>query len=122
MNEMVLNTVTIALMVESIVLHEVAHGYAAGKFGDHTARFHGRITLNPIPHIDPMWTIVVPIAAFLLSGGSFIIGKFAGWATLLSPKAIVLAVGFSAAIGIFFGFYPAHKASKLLPIEALRYE
>ncbi len=54
--------------------------------------------------------------------GSFIIGKFAGWATLLSAKAIVLAVGFSAGIGIFFGFYPAHKASKLLPIEALRYE
>jgi putative ABC transport system permease protein len=54
--------------------------------------------------------------------GSFIIGKFAGWATLLSAKAILLAVGFSAAIGIFFGFYPAHKASKLLPIEALRYE
>ena len=54
--------------------------------------------------------------------GSFIIAKFAGWATELSLKAILLAVGFSAGIGIFFGFYPAHKASKLLPIEALRYE
>ena len=55
-------------------------------------------------------------------GGSFIIGKFAGWATELPFKAILLAVGFSGGIGIFFGFYPAHKASKLLPIEALRYE
>ncbi|MBS1186883.1 MAG: FtsX-like permease family protein [Burkholderiaceae bacterium] len=54
--------------------------------------------------------------------GSLIIGKFAGWATRLSLHAILLAVGFSACIGIFFGFYPAHKASKLLPIQALRYE
>ena len=54
--------------------------------------------------------------------GSYAIGEFAGWATRLSPESIVLAVGFSAGIGIFFGFYPAHKASKLLPIQALRYE
>jgi putative ABC transport system permease protein len=53
---------------------------------------------------------------------SFIIGKYAGWATELSIHAILLAVGFSGGIGVFFGFYPAHKASKLLPIEALRYE
>jgi putative ABC transport system permease protein len=55
-------------------------------------------------------------------GGSFGIGNFAGWRTEMQPQAILLAVGFAAAVGIAFGFYPARKASRLLPIDALRYE
>jgi putative ABC transport system permease protein len=56
------------------------------------------------------------------AGGSYAIGYFAGWRTELSPWAVVLAAGFAAVIGVFFGFYPARKASRLLPIDALRYE
>ncbi|MFZ9678250.1 MAG: ABC transporter permease [Quisquiliibacterium sp.] len=54
--------------------------------------------------------------------GSYAIGNFAGWPTEMRPAAIVLAVGFAATVGVFFGFYPARKASRLLPIDALRYE
>jgi len=64
----------IALLVESIVLHEIAHGYVALLFGDRTAQRQGRITLNPIPHIDPLWTVAAPIVAYFLSNGTFIIG------------------------------------------------
>jgi Zn-dependent protease len=73
-SEMIANIFIIALLVESIVLHEMAHGYVALLFGDQTAKHQGRLTLNPIPHIDPVWTVIIPIAAYILSKGTFIIG------------------------------------------------
>jgi putative ABC transport system permease protein len=54
--------------------------------------------------------------------GSYAIAYFAEWRTLLQVDAILVAFGFSAAVGIFFGFYPARKAASLNPIDALRYE
>jgi putative ABC transport system permease protein len=55
-------------------------------------------------------------------GVSALISKFAGWPTLIDPLMAVIALAFSSLVGIFFGFYPARKASSLDPIEALRYE
>ncbi|NND73315.1 MAG: FtsX-like permease family protein [Rhodothermales bacterium] len=55
-------------------------------------------------------------------GGSYILGEATGWSTTIQPATIFVALGFSAAVGIFFGLYPARKASVLDPIDALRYE
>jgi len=57
----------------AVVLHEVAHGWVAEKLGDNTARWMGRLTLNPIKHIDPVGTILIPVALVVI-GSPFIFG------------------------------------------------
>ncbi|MEK7145278.1 MAG: site-2 protease family protein [Patescibacteria group bacterium] len=63
----------IAVLVMSVVIHEVSHGYAAEILGDPTARLQGRLTLNPLKHLDPVGSIIVPLLTSL-SGFTF------GWA------------------------------------------
>ena len=64
----------IALLVLSLGIHEAAHGWVALKCGDTTARDLGRITLNPVAHIDPFMTIALPLLLYLGSGGRFLFG------------------------------------------------
>lgn len=58
----------------AITLHEAAHGYAAKRFGDNTAEMLGRITLNPVKHIDPVGTIAMPILLYFATSGAFLFG------------------------------------------------
>jgi Zn-dependent protease len=61
-------------VIFAITLHEAAHGYAAKKLGDNTAYALGRVTLNPIKHIDPLGTIAVPLLLYFATAGSFLFG------------------------------------------------
>ncbi len=58
----------------AITVHEAAHGYAARHFGDNTAYMLGRITLNPIKHIDPVGTVAMPLLLLFATGGAFLFG------------------------------------------------
>ncbi len=73
MNPIFLITLLVVLFF-SIIIHENAHGYAALLCGDDTAKIMGRLTLNPLSHIDPLGTIFLPIFMLLLSGGRFAFG------------------------------------------------
>jgi Zn-dependent protease len=112
----------VGLVIYSIILHEIAHGYAALKFGDETALRNNRLTLNPLEHIDPVGTIVFPILQLLLVGRVLI-----GWAKPvpvnpynLEPRTageIVVAVA-----GVFVNFLIALLMAVILgfvrgPIE-----
>ncbi|MBI4054449.1 MAG: site-2 protease family protein, partial [Candidatus Doudnabacteria bacterium] len=58
--------ISIIILIFSVVVHEVSHGLVAEKFGDPTAREAGRLTLNPLPHIDPFGSIILPAMLILL--------------------------------------------------------
>lgn len=58
----------------SIVLHEVSHGVTANHLGDPTAKHLGRLTLNPLKHLDPFGSVILPIMLYLLSHGAFVFG------------------------------------------------
>ncbi|MFA6158703.1 MAG: site-2 protease family protein [Candidatus Paceibacterota bacterium] len=60
---------SLIILLFSVIIHEVAHGYAALALGDRTAAYEGRLTLNPLKHIDPMGTIVFPLITLLIPGG-----------------------------------------------------
>lgn len=63
----------IAILIFSAVFHEYMHGFAADRLGDPTARQSGRLTLNPIPHLDPIGSVFLPLL-LILSRASFVIG------------------------------------------------
>lgn len=62
----------IIILIMSVVIHEVAHGYAARSLGDHTAEYEGRLTLNPLKHLDPFGSLLLPFLSYQLGG--FLIG------------------------------------------------
>ncbi|MCP6726504.1 MAG: site-2 protease family protein [Patescibacteria group bacterium] len=115
----------IAILIMSVVLHEVSHGVVANALGDPTAKNAGRLTLNPIPHLDPIGSILLPGALILMSmvtGGGFIFG----WAKPVpvnvmnlrgkydSAMVSLAGPGSNIAIAVVFGL-----ALRLLPLADL---
>jgi Zn-dependent protease len=96
--ESLIQTIAVAALpvIFAITLHEAAHGYAARHFGDPTAWQLGRISMNPIRHIDLLGTIVIPASILLFSGGTFLFGYAkpvpVDFSRLRNPKSDMLWV------------------------------
>ncbi len=115
----------IAILVMSIVIHEVAHGFMAERFGDKTARYAGRLTLNPIKHLDLFGSILLP-AILVLTHSPFLFGwakpvpynpdnlSNKKWGTIAVASAGVLA---NFAIAIVFGLIIRNGAELNLPVN-----
>ena len=119
---MAISILTIIILIISAIFHEYAHGWVAYKLGDNTARDSGRLTLNPIAHIDPVGSILMPLL-MVISGTGFILG----WAkpvpynpyNLTDPKYgdAKVALGgplTNLALAIFFG-----TLAKALPLAII---
>lgn len=115
--------ITIVILIFSVIVHEVAHGYAANALGDPTARLAGRLTLNPAPHIDMIGSILIP--AFLVFTHA---GILFGWAKPVpyNPynlknqrwgEAIVAFAGpaTNLIIAVLFAFVVRAAATGILP-------
>ncbi|MDO8954100.1 MAG: site-2 protease family protein [Gammaproteobacteria bacterium] len=89
-------------LIFAITVHEVAHGWVASLLGDKTAQRLGRLTLNPIKHIDIMGTLIVPILLLLVSGGRFAFGWAkpvpVDWRNLRSPRLGMALVAISGPV------------------------
>jgi Zn-dependent protease len=108
----------------AITLHEAAHGYVARHFGDLTAYAQGRISLNPVRHIDVVGTIVIPIVLLVLSGGRFLFGWAkplpVNYSALRRPKqhmAWVAAAGPGANLAMALGWALLLKLAIELPVN-----
>ncbi len=96
--------ITIPIFLFAIIIHEVAHGWVANKLGDSTARYSGRLTLNPLAHIDPFGTILLPILLWRLNSPVIF-----GWAkpvpinfwNLRHPKRDIILVGLAGPLANF---------------------
>lgn len=64
----------LAILMFSVIIHEISHGYLAEYLGDPTARNAGRLTFNPISHLDPIGSFILPISMWYLTGGAFVFG------------------------------------------------
>ncbi len=105
----------------AITVHEAAHGYAARHFGDNTAAMLGRVTLNPLRHIDPVGTILMPLVLYFATSGAFLFGYAkpvpVRFGNLRHPKRDMVWValagpGANLVMGLLWGiaFYFSHAA------------
>jgi Zn-dependent protease len=117
--------ISFGLLIVAMTIHEFAHGFTAYKLGDSTAKYSGRLTLNPLAHIDPFGTIILPLFLFLSTGFAI------GWAkpvpinywALRNPKKDIIWVGLSGPLaniilafllGMFWRAIPLNQFSALL--------
>jgi Zn-dependent protease len=115
-NEIVKIAATVLALAVAIIGHEIMHGYMAYRYGDNTAKDAGRLSINPLVHIDPIGTIVVPAVLFF-TGAPFLFG----WAkpVPIYIREVIRNAGYKGAInvslaGIYYNFGLALVASVIL--------
>jgi Zn-dependent protease len=119
--------VSFGFLIIAMVFHEVAHGWVAYLRGDSTARYSGRLTFNPLAHIDPIGTILVPLFLFISTQGRFVFGAAkpvpVDFSKLKNPRTDMMLVGaagpaanllLAAACGFLWKILPDFPSSNFI--------
>lgn len=111
--------ISFGLLMIAMSVHEFAHGWIAYKLGDTTAKYSGRLTLNPLAHIDPIGTILLPILLFITTRGQFVFGAAKPvpinyWA-LKNPKRDIIWIGLGGPLANFVFAFLLSILWKLMP-------
>ena len=120
-SDILLSVIQLAALAFSIILHEVAHGYAAYRLGDPTAKQSNRLTLNPLAHIDPIGSVVLPLILLMTHSPVLF-----GWAKPVpfnpyyfrDPKKGVMIVGAAGPLANFGLALASGLLSQIVPVQA----
>ena len=115
--------VSFALLMIAMSVHEFSHGWVAYKLGDTTAKDAGRLTLNPLKHIDLIGTIILPLFLFITTRGQFVFGTAKPvpinyWA-LRNPKKDIIWIGLSGPLSNFIFAFLLSILLRLIPLPSV---
>lgn len=115
--------ISFALLLIAMTVHEYAHSFTAYKLGDSTARLSGRLTLNPLAHIDLFWTLILPLMLFVSTSGNFVFGAAKPvpinyWA-LKNPKKDFIWIGLSGPLANLILAFILAQLLKFIPLPAI---
>ena len=114
--------ISFGFLVIAIIIHEFSHGFTAYKLGDSTAKFSGRFTLNPLVHIDPLWSLLLPFLLFVSSNGQFISGAAKSipikYCALYNKRTGVFLIGLSGIMANFLLALSLTIFVRIVPLSA----
>lgn len=112
--------VLFGLLLIAMTVHEFAHALVAYKLGDTTAKYSGRLSLNPLAHIDPVWTFLLPLFLFISTGGQFVFGAAKpvpiNYSALRNPKRDIIWIGISGPMANFLLALVSALIIKFIPL------
>jgi len=115
--------VSFVILIVAMTVHEFAHGWVAYKRGDTTAKYSGRLTLNPLAHIDIFWTILLPLFLFISTQGRFIFGAAKpvpiNYRALKNHKRDIILVGASGPAANFILAALVGMIIRIIPLNEL---
>ena len=123
LNSIISFAISFALLIIAMTVHEFAHGLVAYKLGDSTARLSGRLTLNPLAHVDPFWTVLLPLVLFLSTAGHFVFGAAkpvpVNYWSLKNPKRDMVWIGLAGPFANFILAFIIAGILRFIPTQGV---